>query len=81
MIARWIRELLQLAGINTATFKEHSVRGAVIITTEATKQGFSTSEILKFADWSQESTFIKFYYRPHFDPGTGRAILSSATQI
>lgn len=77
-LARWIRELLQLACIDTATFKGHSIRGAV--TTEAAKQGFSIPEILQFADWSQESTFIKFYYRPHFNPATGRAILSSAAQ-
>ena len=28
-LARWIRELLQLVGIDTATFKGHSVRAAV----------------------------------------------------
>ena len=47
-LATWLRELLQLAGIDSATFKGHSVRAAV--TTEAAKQGFSISEILQFAD-------------------------------
>jgi hypothetical protein len=50
-----MKELMHQAGIDTTTFK-------------GTKQGFSIPEILQFPDWSQENTFIKFYYRPHFDP-------------
>ena len=72
-LARWLKELMQLAG-DTTTFKAHSVRGAVA--TEAAKQGFSIPRILQFADWSQASTFTKFYYRPQFDTSPGRAILS-----
>ena len=76
-VARWLREPLQLAGIDTSTFKGHSFRGAV--TTEAAKQGFSISEILQFADWSRQSTFIKFYYRPQFNTAPARAVLSGNT--
>ena len=43
-VARWLRELMQLAGIDTSTFKGHSIRGAV--TTETARQGFSISDIL-----------------------------------
>lgn len=64
---------MQLAGIDATIFKGHSVRGAVA--TEVAKQGFSTPEILQFADWSQESTFTKFYYRSQFDSTAGRAVL------
>lgn len=64
-LARWLKELMQLAGVDTSIFKGHSVRGAVA--TEAAKQGFSIPDILQFADWSQASTFTKFYYRPQFD--------------
>lgn len=78
-LARWLKELMQLAGVDTSIFKGHSVRGAVA--TEAAKQGFSIPDILQFADWSQASTFTKFYYRPQFDTSPGRAILSSTTQI
>ena len=66
-------------GIDTSVFKGHTVRGAV--TTQVAKQGFSIPEILQFADWSQESTFTKFYYRPQFDPSAGRAVLASTTEL
>ena len=78
-LARWLKELMQLAGVDTAIFKGHSMRGAVA--TEEAKQGFSIPDTLQFADWSQASTFTKFYYRPQFDTSPGRAILSSTTQI
>ena len=78
-VARWLKELMQLAGIDTSLFKGHSIRGAV--TTEAARQGFSIPDILQFADWSQQSTFIKFYYRPQFNPSAGRAVLSSNVHL
>lgn len=69
---------MHLAGIDTSVFKGHSVRGAVA--TEVAKQGFCIPKILQFADWSQESTFTKFYYRSQFNPSAGRAVLASTTQ-
>ena len=66
---------MQLAAIDTSLFKGHSIRGTV--TTEAARQGFSIPDILQFADWSQQSTFIKFYYGPQFNPSAGRAVLLS----
>ena len=77
-LARWLQELMHLAGIDTSVLKGHSVRGAV--TTEVARQGFSIPDILQFADWSQESTFTKLTYRPQFDPSAGRAVLASTTQ-
>lgn len=74
-VARWLKELMQLAGIDTSLFKGHSIRAAV--TTEAARQGFSIPDILQFADRSQQSTFIKFYYRPQFNPSAGRTVLPS----
>ena len=55
-VARWLRELMQFAGIDTSTFKGHSIRGAV--TTETVRQGFSISDILQFTDWSQSNTSL-----------------------
>ena len=55
---------MNLAGIDTTIFKSHSMRGAVA--TEVASQGFSTPEILQFADWPQESTFTKVYDRPQY---------------
>ena len=74
-LARWIKNMLQLAGIDTGIFSAHSIRGAS--TSEALRQVISITEILGMADWSQESTFSKFYYRPQFNASPGRAILSA----
>ena len=60
-IARWVKEVLSLSGIDTTKFKAHSTRGASA--TAATDRGVSISEILQLGDWSQESNFQKFYYR------------------
>jgi len=40
-LARWLKELMQQAGVDTTIFKGHSVCGAVAM--EATKQGFFLS--------------------------------------
>ena len=61
-IAHWSKDLLTEAGVTTAVFKAHSVRGAS--TSAARANGVSIQDILKTADWSKESTFRKFYYRP-----------------
>jgi hypothetical protein len=74
-LARWIKDMLQLAGIDTETFSAYSIRGAS--TSEALRQGISISEILNMADWSQENTFSKFYYRPQFNVSPGKAVLSA----
>ena len=73
-LARWIKSLLKLAGIDTGIFSAHSLRGAA--TSAAFNQGVSISEILKMANWSQERTFCKFYYKPSFNTLPGKAILS-----
>jgi len=50
------------AGIDTEIFKAHSVRGAS--STAAAEKGFLMTNILWTADWSKDSTFKRFYYRP-----------------
>ena len=60
-IARWIKTLIHQAGVGDE-FKAHSVRGAAA--TAANMQGMSVSDILSVADWSSDSTFKRFYYRP-----------------
>ena len=67
--------MLQLAGVDTTIFSVHSLRGAA--TTEALNQGVSVTDILGMADWSQESTFTRFYYKPLFNAAPGRAVLSA----
>ena len=56
-------------------FTAHSVRGAS--SSVAANIGIMTNDILKAADWSSESVFQKFYYKPVEDPSFGRPVLSS----
>ena len=72
-IARWIKTILTRAGINTNVFKSHSTRSAS--TSKATAGGVPL-EVLRMADWSGTSSFIRFYYRPSFSDVYARAILS-----
>ena len=73
-LARWLKSLLERAGIDTDTFKAHSVRGAA--TLAAARAGVTTSDILKAAGWSSESVFTKFYYKPVQSGTFGAAVLS-----
>ena len=73
-IARWLKKVLEKAGINTSIFKAHSTRGASV--SAAAMRGVSTNDILHAADWSTETVFQKFYYKPIHDASYGRAILS-----
>ena len=59
VITRWLKAVLARAGMDTASFQGHSVRSAASSSTK--KLGVSSAEIMKVADWSRESTFIKFY--------------------
>ena len=75
-IARWLKEMLKLAGIDVSTFSGHSVRGAS--TSAAAGAGLTMNEIMQAADWSTESVFRRFYYRPSHNVSYGRAVLSSS---
>ena len=78
-IARWMVSLLKKAGIDTNIFKAHSTRGAA--TTAAANKGVTMSDILKAADWSSESVFKRFYYKPTRSSNFGRSVLSKQTQL
>ena len=76
-IARWLRTCLQDAGVDTDTFKAHSVRGAACST--AAWSGVTTTDIFNAADWSNEGTFQQFYHREIRDRSMfGTSVLSSA---
>ena len=66
-----------MSGIDIGIFTAHSTRGAS--SSAAADSGITTSDILKAADWSTESVFRKFYYRPTHNPMYGRAVLSSTS--
>ena len=67
--------MLDLAGIDTNTFKAHSVRGASA--SAAVSAGLTTNQILNAADWSSESVFQRFYYRSSSSNPVGVAVLST----
>ena len=73
-VARWIRSILKDARVDTSIFKTHSVRGAA--TSAAANAFVPLQEILNMADWSNSSTFQRFYYRPVFSTSFGHAVLS-----
>ncbi|KAM4697809.1 uncharacterized protein WCC33_013413 [Rhinophrynus dorsalis] len=61
-LARWVRWVMQLAGIDISLFGAHSSRGAMA--SMALQAGGCLEDILRAADWSRESTFRDFYFRP-----------------
>ena len=60
-IARWIKSVIQEAGVDKL-YGAHSTRGAS--STAAFMQGMSLADIMKIADWSSDSSFKRHYFRP-----------------
>ena len=65
-IGRWLKKMLAQSGIDTTLFSAHSTRSAA--TSSAKAAGLSTSDIMKMAGWSRQSTFERFYHRPVEEP-------------
>lgn len=62
-ISRWVKECLNMAGIDTKRFKPHSTRHSS--TSAALRQGISLETICRTAGWSEKTaTFANFYNRP-----------------
>ena len=61
-IQRWIKVVIEKAGIDTSVFKPHSTRAAS--TSAAKAAGVSMDEILSQAGWSNCATFKTFYNKP-----------------
>ena len=72
-IARWLKEMLTLAGIDTSIFKSHSYRGAGL--SAAYEKGASLNQIMAQGDWKGVNTFHKFYNAPPANSSLGRLIL------
>ena len=73
-VARWLKTVLNNAGIDTSIFKAHSVRSAA--TSSASEAGVTTARILDAADWATETVFQRFYYKPKHNTTFGHAVLS-----
>lgn len=86
-IRRWVKCVMQSAGIDTSLFTAHSTRSAS--TSAASLCGLPLEDIIKTAGWSSSSrTFDRFYHRhtrtrESEDSASARfaaAVLSKATQ-
>jgi hypothetical protein len=60
-IARWLKVTMAMSGIDTSTFTAHSTRSAS--TSKALNKGLSIKQITDKANWSNQTTFLKFYKR------------------
>ena len=76
-ISRWLRVVLDAAGVDTNVYKSHSTRAAS--TSAARRMEVPLDHILATAGWNNERTFHRFYNKPVTSPGNyaGR-ILSAA---
>lgn len=72
-LAHWMKNIMEEAGIDVNIFKAHSVRGAS--STAAAEKGVLMADILRTADWSRDSTFKRFYYRPTASNGYAQRLL------
>ena len=72
-VSRWIKTVMEMAGVNIETFKAHSVRGAC--TSKASAKGLATGQIMKLANWKRSSTFKRFYLK-NISDGFQSAVLS-----
>ena len=60
-IARWLKDVLVMSGVDVSIFKPHSFRSAAV--SAAVKGNCSINNILKTAGWNTNSNYYKFYYR------------------
>ena len=58
-LARWLRDVLNRAGVDTQQFCVHSTRAAS--TSAALSCGVPADILLRAVGWSSESMFIRFY--------------------
>ena len=78
-ISRWIKEVMQLAGIDTKVFSPGSTRGASI--SAAAKRGASINTILTAGDWSNLGTYQRFYKINIDNTPVGRLILEANVSL
>ena len=58
-IARWLKDVLQLSGVDTSCFSAHSTQGAS--TSAAALSGMTMADIMQRASWPQRSTLSQAY--------------------
>ena len=61
-ISRWVKQVLESAGIDINKYSAHTSRAAS--TSSCKAKGLSLAVIMQSAGWSNSSTFAKFYDKP-----------------
>lgn len=61
-LARWVKWCMSQVAIDPSVFSAHSVRSASELTIY--RSGCHLEDLLRTADWSRESTFRDFYFKP-----------------
>lgn len=61
-IARWIRQIMCISGIDVKIYGPHSCRSAS--SSAAAKRGIPIDQVMKWAGWKSDSTFYRFYFKP-----------------
>ena len=74
-VSRWLKYVLKSVGIDVSIYKGHSTTRSAAASAAKLK-GVTTSDILKVADWSRETTFTRFYYHPLDNVAVGINLLS-----
>ena len=62
-LARWMKNIMAAAGIDTTVFKQHSTRSASAAWLEGGPKSLSVAQICKLANWSKLTTTFKRFYR------------------
>jgi hypothetical protein len=74
-ISRWVKSVLQQAGVDVTKYTAHSSRAAT--TSHTKRKGLSLQDIMKTAGWTSATTFEKFYHKPAETPKTfGQTVMS-----
>ena len=76
-IGRWFLEILKLAEIEMSIFSGHFSPRCINLS--SSQCWYTTTDILKAADWSLDSVFRRFYYHPFNDTFFGRSVLALGT--
>lgn len=74
-VARWIKEVLRDAGIDTNTYSSHSSRAAA--TSYGFEKGTRITEILDAAGWSNARTFASYYHKPIVSETLGTSMMQA----
>ena len=61
-VSRWVKQVLQSAGIDITKYSAHSCRAAS--TSNVKVKGLNFAEIMESAGWPTVSTFTRFYGKP-----------------